>query len=136
MRTPADLFSLGFSTLAALDRFADKSAQNLLDSLEKARHTTLARFIYALGIRHVGESTAKDLAKHFGSLEPIIAASVEELLEVNDVGPVVAESIHNFFSEEHNQHGDRAIARAAWSGPKGRPRRKRRRACWRARRSC
>ncbi|KNH04601.1 DNA ligase [Candidatus Burkholderia brachyanthoides] len=102
--TPADLFSLGFSTLAALDRFADKSAQNLIDSLEKASKTTLACFIYALGIRHVGESTAKDLAKHFGSLDPIMAASVEELLGVNDVGPVVAEAIHNFFSEEHNQH--------------------------------
>ncbi|MDR5813130.1 NAD-dependent DNA ligase LigA [Caballeronia sp. LZ033] len=104
VRTPADLFNLGFSTLAALDRFADKSAQNLLDSLEKARNTTLARFIYALGIRHVGESTAKDLAKHFGSLDPIIKATVEELLEVNDVGPIVAEAIHNFFSEAHNQH--------------------------------
>ncbi|MDR5833674.1 NAD-dependent DNA ligase LigA [Caballeronia sp. LZ034LL] len=104
VRTPADLFNLGFSTLAALDRFADKSAQNLLDSLEKARNTTLARFIYALGIRHVGESTAKDLAKHFGSLDPIMKATVEELLEVNDVGPIVAEAIHNFFSEAHNQH--------------------------------
>ncbi|WP_262405429.1 helix-hairpin-helix domain-containing protein, partial [Pantoea agglomerans] len=68
VRTPADLFNLGFATLAELDRFAEKSAQNLLDSLEKAKHTTLARFIYGLGIRHVGESTAKDLAKHFGSL--------------------------------------------------------------------
>ncbi len=104
VRTPADLFNLGFSTLAALDRFADKSAQNLIDSLEKASKTTLARFIYALGIRHVGESTAKDLAKHFGSLDPIMAASVEELLEVNDVGPIVAEAIHNFFGEAHNQH--------------------------------
>ncbi|KMQ81264.1 DNA ligase [Candidatus Burkholderia pumila] len=104
VRTPADLFNLGFSTLAKLDRFADKSAQNLLNSLEKARTTTLPRFIYALGIRHVGESTAKDLAKHFGSLDPIIAASVEQLLEVNDVGPIAAEAIHNFFSEEHNQH--------------------------------
>lgn len=103
VRTPADLFSLGFSTLAALDRFADKSAQNLLDSLEKAKKTTLARFLYALGIRHVGESTAKDLAKHFGSLDPVMTASVDELLEVNDVGPVVAESIHQFFAEEHNR---------------------------------
>jgi DNA ligase (NAD+) len=103
VRTPADLFNLGFSTLAALDRFADKSAQNLLDSLEKAKHTTLARFIYALGIRHVGESTAKDLAKHFGSLDPIMDASVEQLLEVNDVGPIVAEAIHQFFAEEHNR---------------------------------
>src|ERR1700682_4547642 len=103
VRTPADLFNLGVATLAALDRFADKSAQNLFDSLEKAKQTTLPRFLYALGIRHVGESTAKDLAKHFGSLDPIMAASVEELLEVNDVGPVVAESLHNFFSEAHNQ---------------------------------
>ncbi|ACR28424.1 NAD-dependent DNA ligase LigA [Burkholderia glumae] len=103
VRTPADLFHLGFATLAALDRFAEKSAQNLLDSLEKARHTTLARFIYALGIRHVGESTAKDLAKHFGALQPIMDASIDALLEVNDVGPVVAESLHQFFAEEHNR---------------------------------
>jgi DNA ligase (NAD+) len=103
VRTPADLFNLGFATLAELDRFAEKSAQNLLDSLEKAKHTTLARFLYALGIRQVGESTAKDLAKHFGSLDPIMKATVEELLEVNDVGPVVAESIHQFFAEEHNR---------------------------------
>jgi DNA ligase (NAD+) len=103
VRTPADLFNLGFATLAELDRFAEKSAQNLLDSLEKAKHTTLARFIYGLGIRHVGESTAKDLAKHFGSLDPIMDASIEELLEVNDVGPIVAESIHQFFAEEHNR---------------------------------
>ncbi len=118
--TPADLFNLGFSTLAALDRFADKSAQNLIDSLEKASKTTLARFIYALGIRHVGESTAKDLAKHFGSLDPIMAASVEELLEVNDVGPIVAEAIHNFFSEEHNQHViEQLCVKVSW--PEGLP---------------
>ncbi|KMZ11889.1 DNA ligase [Candidatus Burkholderia humilis] len=120
VRTPADLFNLGFSTLAALDRFADKSAQNLIDSLEKASKTTLARFIYALGIRHVGESTAKDLAKHFGSLDPIMAASVEELLEVNDVGPIVAEAIHNFFSEEHNQHVIEQL-RVKVSWPEGPP---------------
>ncbi|MFC0403252.1 NAD-dependent DNA ligase LigA [Paraburkholderia rhizosphaerae] len=121
VRTPADLFNLGFATLAALDRFADKSAQNLLDSLEKAKHTTLARFIYALGIRHVGESTAKDLAKHFGALDPIISASVEELLEVNDVGPIVAEAIHQFFAEEHNRtviEQLRAPGRVTWvEGP-------------------
>ncbi|HEY3595889.1 MAG TPA: NAD-dependent DNA ligase LigA, partial [Paraburkholderia sp.] len=102
VRTPADLFNLGFATLAALDRFADKSAQNLLDSLEKAKHTTLGRFIYALGIRHVGETTAKDLAKHFGSLDPIMNATPEALLEVHDVGPIVAEAIRQFFAEEHN----------------------------------
>ncbi|AET88892.1 MULTISPECIES: NAD-dependent DNA ligase LigA [Caballeronia] len=120
VRTPADLFHLGFSTLAALDRFADKSAQNLIDSLEKASKTTLARFIYALGIRHVGESTAKDLAKHFGSLDPIMSASVEELLEVNDVGPIVAEAIYNFFSEAHNQHVIEQL-RAKVSWPEGPP---------------
>jgi DNA ligase (NAD+) len=122
VRTPADLFNLGVATLAALDRFADKSAQNLYDSLEKAKQTTLPRFLYALGIRHVGESTAKDLAKHFGSLDPILAASVEELLEVNDVGPVVAESLHNFLSEAHNQmviEQLRAPGKVTW--PEGPP---------------
>jgi len=122
VRTPADLFNLGFATLAELDRFAEKSAQNLLDSLEKAKHTTLARFIYGLGIRHVGESTAKDLAKHFGSLTPIMDASIEELLEVNDVGPIVAESIHQFFAEEHNRtviEQLRAPGKVTW--PEGPP---------------
>ncbi len=103
VRTPADLFNLGFSTLVALERFADKSAQNLIDSIEKAKHTTLARFIFALGIPDVGESTAKDLARHFGSLDPVLDASVETLMEVEGVGPVVAESIHQFFAEEHNR---------------------------------
>jgi DNA ligase (NAD+) len=122
VRTPADLFNLGVAKLAALDRFADKSAQNLYESLEKAKQTTLPRFLYALGIRHVGESTAKDLAKHFGSLDPLMAASVEELLEVNDVGPVVAESLHIFFSEPHNQtviEQLRAPGKVTW--PEGPP---------------
>ncbi|KVK89077.1 NAD-dependent DNA ligase LigA [Burkholderia sp. MSMB1498] len=122
VRTPADLFHLGFSTLVELDRFAEKSAQNLIESLEKAKHTTLARFIYALGIRHVGESTAKDLAKHFGSLDPIMDASIDALLEVNDVGPVVAESIHQFFAEEHNRtviEQLRAPGKVTW--PEGPP---------------
>lgn len=122
VRTPADLFNLGFATLAELDRMADKSAQNLLDSLEKAKSTTLARFIYALGIRHVGESTAKDLAKYFGSLDPLMSATQEELLEVNDVGPIVAESIHQFFAEEHNRtviEQLRAPGKVTW--PEGPP---------------
>ncbi|WP_109478625.1 NAD-dependent DNA ligase LigA [Paraburkholderia sp. C35] len=122
VRTPADLFNLGFATLAELDRFAEKSAQNLIDSLEKAKHTTLARFIYALGIRHVGESTAKDLAKHFGARTPIMDATVEELLEVNDVGPIVAEAIHQFFAEEHNRtviEQLRAPGKVTW--PEGPP---------------
>ncbi|WP_321814473.1 MULTISPECIES: NAD-dependent DNA ligase LigA [unclassified Paraburkholderia] len=122
VRTPADLFNLGFATLAELDRMAEKSAQNLLDSLEKAKSTTLARFIYALGIRQVGESTAKDLAKYFGSLDPIMDASVEQLLEVKDVGPIVAESIHQFFAEEHNRtviEQLRAPGKVTW--PEGPP---------------
>ncbi|MGG1943276.1 NAD-dependent DNA ligase LigA [Trinickia sp. NRRL B-1857] len=103
VRTPADLFNLGFSTLVALERFADKSAQNLIDAIEKAKHTKLERFIFALGIPDVGESTAKDLARHFGSLDPVMDASVETLMEVEGIGPIVAESIHQFFAEEHNR---------------------------------
>jgi len=102
IRTPADLFKLGVAKLAALDRMADKSASNLVAALETARHTTLARFIFALGIRHVGEATAKDLARHFGKLDNVMAASTEELLAVPDVGPIVAQSIANFFGEPHN----------------------------------
>lgn len=102
IRTPADLFKLGVAKLAALERMADKSAMNLVASLEKAKHTTLARFIFALGIRHVGEATAKDLARHFGKMDNVMTATVEALLAVNDVGPIVAESIANFFAEPHN----------------------------------
>ncbi|VVE50930.1 DNA ligase (NAD(+)) LigA [Pandoraea horticolens] len=102
IRTPADLFKLGVAKLAVLDRMADKSASNLVAALETARHTTLARFIFALGIRHVGEATAKDLARHFGKLDNLMAASVDELLVVPDVGPIVAQSIAIFFGEPHN----------------------------------
>jgi DNA ligase (NAD+) len=121
IRTPADLFSLGFSTLAELDRFAEKSAQNLLDSLDHAKRTTLARFIYGLGIRHVGEATAKELAHHFGSLDPLMEAAMEQLLEVNDVGPVVAEAIHNFFSEPHNRLVIDQLRAAGVTWPEGPP---------------
>ncbi|CBW75016.1 NAD-dependent DNA ligase (EC 6.5.1.2) [Mycetohabitans rhizoxinica HKI 454] len=121
IRTPADLFSLGFATVAQLDRFADKSAQNLIDSLERARHTTLPRFIYALGIRHVGEATARDLARHFGSLNALIDASEEALLEVNDVGPVVAEAIRHFFSEPHNRMVIEQLRAAGVQWPEGPP---------------
>jgi DNA ligase (NAD+) len=100
--TPADLFKLGFGMLAALERFADKSAQNLIDSLNHAKATTLPRFIFALGIRQVGESTAKELARHFGSLDALMAADAARLLEVRDVGPIVAESLAQFFAEPHN----------------------------------
>jgi DNA ligase (NAD+) len=101
--TVADLYRLGLGHLVSLDRMADKSAQNVLAALEKSKHTTLPRFLYGLGIRHVGETTAKDLARYFGVLDPIMNASVEQLLEVPDVGPVVAESIHAFFQQPHNR---------------------------------
>ncbi len=103
VRTPADLYRLGLMALANLDRMGEKSAENLLQSIEKSRKNTLARFIFALGIRHVGESTAKDLAKHFGQIDKLMMANEEELLQVNDVGPVVAKSLLSFFSEAHNR---------------------------------
>jgi len=103
VHTLADIYKLDLDTLSNLDRMANKSAQNILNALETSKNTTLARFIYALGMRNVGEATAKDLAKHFGKLPSLMNAGIEELLEVNDVGPVVAESITNFFSEAHNQ---------------------------------
>ncbi len=103
IRTLPELYKLGVAKLAALDRMADKSAQNLVEALEKSKQTTLPRFLFGLGIRHVGEATAKDLARHFGSLDRILDARVEELLEVNDVGPVVAQSIRTFFDQPHNR---------------------------------
>jgi DNA ligase (NAD+) len=103
VRTLPDLYKLGVAKLAVLERMAEKSAQNLVDALEKSKHTTLARFLYSLGIRHVGETTAKDLARHFGQLDRILDASTEQLLEVPDVGPVVAQSIRTFFDQPHNR---------------------------------
>lgn len=101
--TLADIYQLTLAQLSQLKRMAEKSAQNLLDALEKSKNTTLARFIYALGIRNVGEATAKDLAKHFGQLNQLMEASIEDLLGVHDVGQVVAESITIFLSEPHNE---------------------------------
>ncbi|UUC91599.1 NAD-dependent DNA ligase LigA [Comamonas sp. C11] len=103
VRVLPDLYRLGLSSLAALDRMAEKSAQNVLAALEKSKSTTLQRFLFGLGIRNVGESTARDLVKHFGKLDAIMDASVEELLQVKDVGPVVADSIHTFFAQPHNR---------------------------------
>ena len=98
-----DLYRLDVEQLAGLDRMAGKSAQNLVDGLEKSKQTTLARFLFALGIRHVGESTARDLAKHFGQLDRLMDATLEQLAEVADVGPVVAQSIRTFFDQKHNR---------------------------------
>jgi DNA ligase (NAD+) len=103
VRTLPDLYKLGLASLAALDRMGEKSAQNILASLQKSKHTTLARFLYGLGIRHVGESTAKDMARHFGAIDRVMAASVEQLLEVPDVGPIVAQSLRLFFEQAHNR---------------------------------
>ena len=103
VRSPADLYRLEAATLAGLDRMGEKSAQNLLDSLERSKHPTLARLIYALGIRNVGEATARDLARHFGSLARLAAADQTELQEVPDVGPVVARSIAEFFARPENR---------------------------------
>ncbi len=103
VKTLPDLYRLGLVALASLERMADKSAQNIVDALEKSKQTTLPRFIFGLGIRHVGEATAKALARHFGQLDAIMDASEEQLLQVPDVGPVVAQSIHTFFQQEHNR---------------------------------
>ena len=99
----ADLFHLEKSAVSGLERMGEKSAQNLLDALAKSKHTTLARFIYALGIREVGEATAQNLANHFTTLDALMQASDETLLTVDDVGPIVADYIMNFFHERHNQ---------------------------------
>jgi DNA ligase (NAD+) len=103
VQTPADLYGLNAEELTELERMGTRSAQNLVAELERSRNTTLERLIYALGIRNVGESTARDLARHFGDLEPLERAGEEELLQVSDVGPVVARSIRQFFDEGHNR---------------------------------
>ncbi len=103
VRTPADLYRLGFAALANLERMGEKSADNLIQAINQSRNTTLARFIFALGIRHVGETTAKDLANHYQSMHALMDASLENLLTVKDVGPVVAGSITSFMEEAHNR---------------------------------
>ncbi len=103
VRTLPDLYRLGVANLVALERMGEKSAAGLLAGLEASKATTLPRFLFALGIRHVGESTARDLARHFGGLDRILEADVDQLLQVPDVGPVVAESIHRFFAQPHNR---------------------------------
>ena len=103
IHTLPDLYRLGLSALAGLERMAEKSAMNILAALEKSKQTTLPRFLFGLGIRHVGEATAKELARHFGSLDAIMNAELDALLQVNDVGPTVAQSIHTFFQQAHNR---------------------------------
>ena len=103
IRTLPDLYRLGLTALASLTRMADKSAQNIVVALEKSKQTTLPRFLFGLGIRHIGEATAKELARHFGSLDAIMDASEEQLLLVADVGPIVAHSLRTFFDQPHNR---------------------------------
>ncbi len=121
IKTPADLFTLGLLALANLERMAAKSAGNLLAAIEKSRQTTLARFIFALGIRNVGEATAKDLARHFGALDALMAADIESLQRVPDVGPVVAASILNFFAEPHNREVIEQMRAAGVHWPESEP---------------
>ena len=102
MHSLPELYALDMASLSSLDRMGEKSAANLVAAVAGSKRTTLARFIYALGIRQVGETTAKDLARHFGGLQPLMAASIDELRQVPDVGPVVAQSIHTFFAQPHN----------------------------------
>jgi DNA ligase (NAD+) len=123
VRTAADLYRLGLTHLAALERMADKSATNVVAAIADSRKTTLPRFIYALGIRHVGEATARDLARHFGALDPLLDADADALLEVPDVGPVLATEIHDFFAEPHNREVIAQLRAAGVQWPEGPPQR-------------
>jgi DNA ligase (NAD+) len=112
VRTPADVYGLRAEALAGLERMADKSAANVVAAIDASKATTLARFVYALGIRHVGEATARDLARHFGGLDALLAADRDELQKAPDVGPVLAESIADFFAERHNREVIAALRKA------------------------
>jgi DNA ligase (NAD+) len=119
VKTLADLYHLKSDSLANMDRMAEKSAVNLLDALEKSKQTTLGRFLFSLGIRHVGEATAKELARHFGQLDAVMAASEDALLQVADVGPVVAHSIRTFFDQPHNREVVQALRDAGITWAEG-----------------
>ncbi|HEV7577122.1 MAG TPA: NAD-dependent DNA ligase LigA, partial [Caldimonas sp.] len=112
-----DLYALTQERLEAFERMGEKSATSLVANIAASRKTTLARFLYGLGIRHVGETTAKDLARHFGSMRRLMAAGVDELLEVADVGPIVAASVHAFFAERHNVDVVEALLAAGFEWP-------------------
>jgi DNA ligase (NAD+) len=123
VETAADLYRLRVDALAELDRMAEKSAANVVRAIAQSRDTTLERFIYALGIRHVGEATARDLAAHFGALDPLLDADLDALVQVRDVGPVLAESIRDFFAEPHNRTVITALRAAGVHWKEGAPRR-------------
>ncbi|BCB27276.1 DNA ligase [Sulfurimicrobium lacus] len=119
VHNPADLYKLDVLVLAALERMADKSAQNIIAAIETSKNTTLARFVYALGIRNVGEATAKELAGHFGTLERLMEADMSALQQVADIGPIVADSILQFFSETHNREVIEQLRGAGVQWPEG-----------------
>ncbi|WP_405041573.1 NAD-dependent DNA ligase LigA [Polaromonas sp.] len=121
IRTLPDLYRLGLTALAGLDRMADKSAAKLLAALEKSKQTSLPRFLFGLGIRHVGEATAKELARHFGKLDSIMDASEEQLLAVSDVGPIVAKSLRTFFDQSHNREVVEQLRACGVNWPEGEP---------------
>jgi len=121
VRTPADIYTLDLHKLINLERMAEKSAANLLAAIEHSKATTLARFIYALGIRNVGEATAKDLARYFGTLDALLAADEAQLLLVPEVGSIVAASIRRFFGERHNLEVIEALCAANVHWPDEQP---------------
>ena len=121
VRTLPDLYKLGFSALAGMDRMAEKSANKLIEALEKSKQTTLARFVFGLGIRHVGEATAKALARHFGKLDAIMDATDVQLLDVSDVGPIVAQSLRTFFDQPHNREVVEQLRACGVTWPEGEP---------------
>lgn len=103
VNTLPDLYKLGLSALSQLDRMAEKSAAKVLAGIEKSKTTTLPKFLFGLGIRHVGEATAKELSRHFGTMDAIMDATLDQLLQVSDIGPTVAQSIRTFFDQAHNR---------------------------------
>ena len=121
VRTLPDLYKLGLAALSELDRMADKSAQNIILSLENSKQTTLPRFLYGLGIRHVGEATAKALVKHFGKLDAIMDATLDQLTQVADVGPIVALSLRTFFEQTHNREVVEQLRACGISWTEGEP---------------
>ena len=119
VKTPADLYKLGLLAMVKLERMAEKSAENILAAIERSKTTTLGRFVFALGIRNVGEATAKELARHFGNLDALMSAGIDRLQQVPDVGPVVAASIARFFAEPHNVEVIEQLRAAGVTWPEG-----------------
>ncbi len=121
VKTLPDLYRMGFTALVTLERMAEKSANNVLMGIEKSKQTTLPRFLFGLGIRHVGEATAKELARHFGKMDAIMDATVDQLLQVADVGPIVALSLRTFFDQPHNREVVEQLRACGVSWTEGEP---------------